>query len=91
MEQADSANTQKPEKTQSIRDGYIIGEDKDFALLEIARGLDAVAQLCEDREGDLPEIPPVNLAALLRVFGRAAQEIYDSAGWTKEAMARSRH
>lgn len=88
---SETASQNQTAKPESKKDGYIINEDKDFALLEIARGLDAVAQLCEDREGDLPEIPPVNLAALLRVFGRAAQDIHDNAGWAKDAMVASRH
>lgn len=83
--------TLKPDQTAQFRArGYVLSEDSDLALRDIARGLDALAQLCEDRSDDMPEIPPGNWGALLRTFSRQAQSIGEGAAWTNDAMARKR-
>lgn len=89
MEQATSAHKRELPELQQMR-GFIITEETEFALKDVANGLDAVAMLTEERSGDTPEIPPENWAGLLRVFSRQVQGALDSAGFANNAMARPR-
>lgn len=83
--------TLKPDQAAQFHArGYVVSEDSDFALTDIARGLDALAQLCEERIDDMPEIPPANWGGLLRTFSRQAKAIGESAAFTNDAIARKR-
>lgn len=76
--------------SESETRGYVITEDADFALKDVALGLDALAMLCEDRTGDMPDIPPDHWGGLLRTFSRQAKAIYDHATWANKAAVRPR-
>lgn len=76
--------------TQFKARGYLIGEDAEMALRDVANGLDALAQLCEDRGGYMPEIPPAHWAGLLRTFSRQTDTIRTGAGFANEAMCEKR-
>ncbi len=80
----------KHEPGQSEHRGYIISEDADFALKDIANGLDAIATLCEEREGDVPEMSPQMWGGLLRTFSRQAKAIYEGSAFANRALARPR-
>lgn len=71
--------------------GYIVTEDNDLALADLAGGLNAIAMLTEERPDDMPEIPKSDWAGLLRTFARQASAIRDGALFANKAMARPRH
>lgn len=75
-------NAERPANQFETR-GYVLSEDADFALTDRAKAFDAIAQLCEDRTGDMPEIPPANWAGLLRTFSRQANAIHHGARATR--------
>jgi hypothetical protein len=70
--------------------GYLATEDQEYALADVGRAMNAVAELCESREGDLPELAPADLASLFRCFGRQVDAIRDTMGfaWGAEVTPR---
>jgi len=70
--------------------GYVLSENDEFALRDLANGLDAIASLCDERTGDMPELPPSHWAGLLRTFSRTATRIAISAPFANNAMAQAR-
>lgn len=90
MEPAARKPSAKREADQFETRGYIITEDADLALKDVALGLDALASLCEERTGDMPEIPPSQWAGLIRTFSRQAKAIYDDAAFANRASATKR-
>lgn len=71
--------------------GYIIDEDDDYALQDLARAMGAVAMMLDDRENDMMELTGGDLASLLRIFGRCAQNIHDKADFANQANVKPRH
>lgn len=81
----------KPDISAQFRTrGYIINEDNDFALGEIATAMIAMGSICEAAGHTMPELNGFDYAAIFRSFGRQIQHIHDAAPFTGEAMARKR-
>lgn len=81
----------KPDSAAQFRThGYIISEDADFALRDVANALDAIGMLCEERQDDVPEMSPAMWGGLFRTFSRQVKAIHDQAAFANEAMARKR-
>ena len=71
--------------------GYVVSEEADFALRDMAEALDGIALLCEERTDDMPELTKRQWAGILRTFGRQVQTIRADAGFTQKAMCEMRH
>ena len=69
--------------------GYVITEDNDLALKDLALALDAVGEIIENG-GNMPELPEGHWGALFRTFGRQAKAIHAEALFANHAMARPR-
>lgn len=83
--------TAKPDVAAQFRTrGYVITEDADLALKDLSEGLDAIATLVEERQGDVPEMSREMWAGLIRTFSRQAKSIRGEASYANEAMARTR-
>lgn len=81
----------KPDFSAQFRTrGYIISEDNDFALRDVANALEAVGMLCEERQDDVPEMSRAMWGGLFRTFSRQVKAIHDQAAFANEAMARKR-
>lgn len=69
--------------------GYVITEDNDLALKDLALALDAVGEITEGG-AELPEVTAASWGALFRTFARQAKAIHETAAFANEAMARPR-
>lgn len=69
--------------------GYVISEDSDHALKDLALALNAVGDLIE-AGGELHEVPEGHLGALFRTFARQVKAIHETAPFANRAMARPR-
>lgn len=69
--------------------GYVISEDNDHALKDLALALHAVGDLIE-AGGEMHEIPESDLGALFRTFARQVKAIHEAAPFANRAMARPR-
>lgn len=69
--------------------GYVISEDNDYALKDLALALYSMGEIIEGC-GELPELPEANWGALFRTFGRQAKAIHETAAFANSAMARPR-
>ena len=86
------ARTATPDATAQFKTrGYVITEDNDSAMLDAANALDAIATLCEERTGDVPEMSPAMWGGLFRTFSRQMKAVHDEAGFANEALARKRN
>lgn len=90
MARASTRNTRPDAAAQFRTRGYVISEDADFALNDVAQALNAIASLCEEREGDVPEISKKEWGGLFRTFSRQVAAIHDEAAFANDAMARHR-
>jgi len=70
--------------------GYIIDEDSDWALRDVASGLSAIAALAVARDIALAELSGAQWGGLLRTFSRQVQSITNEAAFTNQATARKR-
>lgn len=73
--QAPKTACRRVETAGTDRPNFLISEDSELALRDLAEGLSAIAILCEEREGDMPEVPGDKWAGLLRTFSRKAAGI----------------
>lgn len=71
--------------------GYIIDEEGDWALRDVANDLLGIATLIEDRqEADVPEMTKQQWSGMLRTFSRTVKFVTDEAAFTNRATARKR-
>lgn len=90
MPRASTRNTRPDAAAQFQTRGYIVSEEDDLALLDIANALDAVSMLCEERKDDVPEMTRAMWGGLFRTFSRQVKAIHDQASYANDAMARRR-
>ena len=85
------ARTATPDATAQFEiRGYVLSENAEAALSDVAGGLMALSLLCEERQDDMPEIAPAQWGGLLRVFSRQVQAVTDEAPFANKALARKR-
>lgn len=95
MEKASRSDTQtwikKHLENATQHRGYIIDDQGDLALDDVARGLDVIAFLCDQNHNLDAEITTERIGCVLRVFSRATEHIRNEAAWTNSAMATPRN
>ncbi|MGK2285084.1 hypothetical protein [Pedomonas sp. V897] len=90
MEQAGKKPSAKREADQFETRGYIITEDADLALKDVAQGLSAIAQIMDEHGANVVDLTGADFAAIFRTFSRQAKAIYDDAAFANKVVARSR-
>lgn len=90
MAQAKTVPTPAPSSDQIEARGFVISEDADMALKDVATGLSALALLFDENPHSLPELNGADYAAIFRTFARQAQQVHDDSLFANQAMARPR-
>lgn len=68
--------------------GYVVGENEQFALRDLARAMSAVGSMCDEMVHGMSEIPQEQMGSLFRVFARQVNAALDVAPFTWDAPAR---
>lgn len=77
------AHTPRPQPiTATLTGGYVLTETAEYRLRTISDAMLGIAQLTEGDEpgGDLPQVPPGQMAAIFRVMADATDSIRREAG-----------
>ena len=82
-----TATRNSPNAEAQMR-GYLLSEDSQLALRDLGLALESVAELCEQRTDDVPELSAAMWGGLFRTFSRQAQAIHDGADFSNMALVR---
>lgn len=83
MAQATNRNTEQPAPAASPRaSGYLLTEDAEYRLADLADAMRGIAHLTEgdERGREMPEMPAAWVAAIFRALADSADSIRASAG-----------
>lgn len=95
MEKAINIDTKTPlknkeENAQNFANGYLLSEDDHYLLEQITLGLEGLASLqIANDEAQTVEVSPKQMAAILRVFSKAAESIAKNSPFSLDAIVRN--